>query len=81
MANTIYEWYQSLNDHAITVISGAADLDRPFHGFQIAERPESVSNEDKDKLIFTTGVAERNEDDLTSLIRKAVFCNTAGIIN
>lgn len=79
MSLNVLNWYNDSKQQEVLLIAGAAGLNHPVAGAYIIEKPQFAEFLSGQEIIFTTGVAVTDENEITELA-KACFSSGASAL-
>ncbi len=75
MALRVEDWYGAVKKNEVSLIAGQAGLRRPVYRVHIVEKPEFSDFLEGNEIVFTTGVALSQPEELEQVVQS---CNQAG---
>ena len=67
MAAHVSDWYLDSKQQEVILIAGKNGLNREISGAHMIEKPELANFTNKNEIIFITGIALTNEDEIAQI--------------
>lgn len=80
MALKVADWYDAVRENEVSLRAGARGLERPVCRAHIVERPEFAEFLEGSEIIFVTGVALKDADELTQIIESCREAGAAAVV-